>query len=495
MAKRPMIKATPSRILPATRLTAASQVQTISVPYETTCQRYSRRKAVHRRKQIPELPAGRIVGDAQPNAPLAFDDMRTATRATARAAAAKPALQFHLNTQIADLATADTASHVCEPSVAVNGKVIFATGNWFACVSTDGGTSFQYVNPYTAFPDPPGSKFCCDQVVIFSDKFDRFFWLLQYGEDNNGENVQRIAHASTADVVTGHWAFFDISSKSLGLNKCWLDFPDLAVGSKHLYMTTNAFKGQAWSERTAIVRVSIGDLIKGKISADKIVLKDIFNFRVAQNCKDTAYWGTHVTNSKIRVFAWPQQAAAPTSFDVDIPTWSESRPSYQSTTPGGANWLERVDGRIVAASLSNGQLWLGWTAGAGGVNARPHPHVQIAVIDIKHEKLAENINLWDPKNATACPALATDGNGEVGVGYCIGGATQFPTHVVGYATGERVNAITFSGARSPGDRKWGDYLAVRPAFPAKDRLIASGYTLQNGAGVNDATPNVTIFSR
>jgi hypothetical protein len=92
-------------------------------------------------------------------------------------------------------------------------------------------------------------------------------------------------------------------------------------------------------------------------------------------------------------------------------------------------------------------------------------------------------------------ALATDGNDDVGVSYCTGGGKQFPTHVVGFVSGTQINAVTFRGKRAPSDRKWGDYLAVRRAFPSKDRLIATGYTLQEGSGSDDATPNVTIFSR
>lgn len=296
-------------------------------------------------------------------------------------------------------------------------------------------------------------------------------------------------------MAAGRWSFFDISSKSLGLAKTWLDFPDLAVSSKYLLMTTNAFKGEDWAKRTAIVRVPIAPLIKGKVEAEKIVIKDLFNFRVAQNCTDVVYWGTHLTNSRMRVFAWKDGAAAPSSFDVDIPTWSEDSSTYKSQTPDGANWLERVDGRLVAATRSGDQLWFGWTAGAGGVNARPHPYVQLALVDPKKQELVDSINLWEPDTATACPALATDGSGDVGISYCTGGAKLHPTHVVGYVTGNRVNAVTFAGKRSPGDHKWGDYLAVRPAFPSKNRLVATGYTLQSGSGSNDATPSVTIFSR
>ena len=132
---------------------------------------------------------------------------------------AAPQLTFHYNAQISDVGTVDTASHVCEPSVAQNGDIIFATGNWFACLSTDGGENYVYVDPYRSFPDPSNSRFCCDQIVIYSSDADLFFWLLQYSENDKGENVQRIAYASSADIVAGSWNFFDITSKALGFRR------------------------------------------------------------------------------------------------------------------------------------------------------------------------------------------------------------------------------------------------------------------------------------
>jgi hypothetical protein len=447
---------------------------------------------IHRRKKIPPLPFGDVIGDAEPTRPLALAGPGAMAMAAPAAAAAQP-ITVHHKVQLSDVATADTASHVCEPSGAVNANVAFVTGNWFASLSTDGGNTFRYVNPYKAFPDPVGSGFCCDQVVLFGPAYDRFFWLLQYTENNKGENVQRIAYASTQNVAAGQWRFFDVSSASLGLKGCWLDFPDLALGKTRLYMTTNAFKGNSWSG-TAIVRVSLDKLLSGTVVAQKIVTKDVFNFRMAQNCDTTAFWGTHVTNSRMRIYAWKDNSSAPTTFDVNIPTWSRNTP-YQSITPDGRNWLERVDGRVVAATLAGNELWLGWTAGAGGVNARPNPYVQIARINTTTRQLIESINLWDPDHAICCPAFATDSNGEVGVSYSVGGQTRFPAHVVGYLTGNSTHAVTFEGQRSPNDKKWGDYLAVRRCHPAGDRLFATGYTLQNGSGNNDATPNIAIFGR
>lgn len=481
-----------SSTIKASTLRIARSTDPYALIYLNEAKRFNRNKRIHRRKIIPELAFGEVIGDPQPTRPLALDGTGDAQRRRGMAEAL-PQITLHYNAQIGDVGTADTASHVCEPTVAQNGNVIFATGNWFACVSTDGGENYLYVDPYKSFPDPPNSGFCCDQIAIYSGDADMFFWLLQYSEDDKGENVQRIAYASTAEVVAGTWKFFDISSRALGFKGAWLDYPDLAVSNTFLYMTTNAFRGNKWTG-TAIARVSLASIASGAIAAEKVVSKKLFNFRVAQHPKGTVFWASHVTNSRIQIFAWPDSSATATSFTVDVPTFNSDQP-YTSVTPDNKNWLDRVDRRMTGGTQATQRLFFAWTAGPGGVNARPNPYVQIACIDTATQKLVDSINIWDPVDAIACAALSTNGQNEVGVSYSIGGPGRFPSHVVGILSNPPAYKLTFAGQRGPNDRKWGDYLSVRPCHPDNSRFIASGYTLMDAAGNNDATPNITIFGR
>ncbi|HEX7252595.1 MAG TPA: hypothetical protein VF376_06915, partial [Thermoanaerobaculia bacterium] len=54
-----------------------------------------------------------------------------------------------------------------EPSLAVNGDLIFSTGNHYAQLSTDAGKSFSFIDPATAFP-PVKIGFCGDQRTIYA---------------------------------------------------------------------------------------------------------------------------------------------------------------------------------------------------------------------------------------------------------------------------------------------------------------------------------------
>ena len=84
------------------------------------------------------------------------------------ARAAGDEIKLLRNTELTGPATNSTASNVGEPSCAINGDVVVYTGNWYAAVSTDGGATFQYMDPESAFPRPgPNIRFCCDQVVQY----------------------------------------------------------------------------------------------------------------------------------------------------------------------------------------------------------------------------------------------------------------------------------------------------------------------------------------
>ncbi|MDQ5844155.1 MAG: hypothetical protein M3539_02540 [Acidobacteriota bacterium] len=476
------------------------KAQEVKVRYVTKAYKFSaarNKDEIHPRKVLPKPPKGPKVLDTLPTAPLSFEEsvpMAALARARTVPLAPTDTISLVKNVQLNDVATADTASHVCEPSTAINGNVIFYTGNWFAAVSTDGGTTFKFVDPFTTFPKPPGMGFCCDQVVHYAKSIDTFFWLLQYTRDSSGKNIQRIAYATTARVKTGSWRFFDITPASLGLSSgIWLDFPDLATGTNMLYMTSNAFTSAGSWRASAVVRIKLSSFTSGTLSATRSVSTTHPSLRVAQNCGTTAFFVAHNSTSSLRVFKWPEASAAPTSTNVTIASWASG--PYSSITPDGRNWLSRADGRHTGATMAGNELWFAWGSAKGGANARPKPFIQIARINATTMSLIQNINLWDPNTALCYAALGTNSNNEVGASYTIGGGTRFPTHVVAILTGTLRQVPTFTGTRGPADNKWGDYLAVRRNYANERLFCASGYTLQSGAGFSDATPNLTIFGR
>lgn len=502
--KKTTKKRTTTKPKPKLKVTKVEKLKssTVKITYLKVAEKFSAARkldTIHVRKFLPEIKAGTKVNDLMPTVAMALDQDLDITLLRKRGRGPVPmadsdTVTFKKNVQIADIATADTASHVCEPSVAKNGNVIFYTGNWFAAVSLDGGTTFSYVNPFNTFPNPAGMSFCCDQVVHYVKSIDTFIWLLQYSKDGTSKNIQRIAYATTANVRLRNWRFFDITPASIGLGAGrWLDFPDLSTSSNFLYMSTNVFNAASSWTNSMVVRIRLSSFTTNVLSASSFNSTTHGSIRVAQNCATTAYFVAHNSTSAVRVFSWREASASPTFNNVSLASWSSG--PFSSSTPDGRNWLQRADSRHTGVTLRGTELWCAWGAGPGGANNRPRPYIQIARINVTNMTLLENINLWNANEAIFYGALATNLNNEVGISFSMGGGGAHVGHVVGILTGTRRLVRTFTSNRGPADNKWGDYLGIRRDYPSEKLFCASGYSLRSGAGNSDATPNMTVFGR
>ncbi|MDB5321305.1 MAG: hypothetical protein JWN40_2936 [Phycisphaerales bacterium] len=405
------------------------------------------------------------------------------------------------NAELTNPAAQNTASNVGEPTCAANGQVVLYTGNWYAAVSVDGGKTFQFIDPATAFAafDPPGNSFCCDQVAHYIPQIDTFVWLLQYGNATDSDNFQRLAFAKTADVAAGKWRLFDITTAALNVPGAFLDYPDLAVGANFLYMTTNIFQGAGAG--SAVVRIPLEGIESNQNVAEKFVSAELQSFRVAQNCGTTAFFAAHENTSTLRLFRWDESEPEPASTPIPVARWIGGN-GYMSRTPDGRRWLDRADSRITGATLAGNELWFAWGVDAPS-NHRTRPFIQIAKIDATHQTLLEDVNIFDPDSAICYAALSTNVNDEVGISYMIGGKPRFPTHVVGILTNDRKDVVVAASERGPlddqtsGKGEWGDYLTVRRMFPNQRLFAATGYTMKGaGDGSNrDCTPRFVVFGR
>jgi hypothetical protein len=485
------------------KASAGVGLRTVQVRHENIPPKITRPKRIHPRRLLPFVAEGRERG-VHSLSPRAFIALR---------ADVAPDVRVALNTPLTQPAQNRTSSNVNEPSVSAVDDVVFYTGNWYASISTDGGQTFQFIDPTSVQQpdDPQGLTFCCDQVVNYMPTLDTFVWLMQYSSTTGGDNIQRLALATSESIKSGNWRLFDITTQMLGVPGFFLDFPDLAVSSSHLYMTTNCFGPDNVTVGSAVVRIALDSISSGNLRVEKFVSMDLFSFRVAQNCGDIAYFAAHKDTSTLSVFSWPKGDAAPTSRDVGVARWIGTN-GYISRTPDGRRWLDRADPRITGATLAGNELWFAWGVDADS-NHRAKPFAQMARIKADDMSVIEDVNLFDTDSAICYAGLSTNSNGEVGVSYMIGGAV-FPSHVVGFMSGSRDSLVAGRGDRSPvpdshGHFDWGDYLTVRPVFRRKDPndpnspkvptslFAATGYSFlgnQDGADV-DATPRLVVFGR
>ena len=449
-------------------------------------------KSIHPRHLLPLVPEG-----AERDVHSVTRELRFDARGMEPMAAGDE-IKLKINTELTQPSQNSTASNVGEPSCAIAGNTVLYTGNWYAAISSDGGSTFRFMDPGAGFPNPsPQSQFCCDQVAHYNPSLDMFVWLLQYGPSTGG-NIQRLAFAKPADALAGRWKLFDITTQLLGVPNAFLDFPDLSFSDNNLYVTTNIF-GQNNTFGSAVIRISFASIRSGNVSAVPFVSMQLQSFRVAQNCGASAFFAAHANTSVLAVFRWPENQALPTRTDVPVARWIGGN-GYISRTPDGRRWLDRADPRITGSTLAGSELFFAWSVDRDS-NHRPRPFVQIARIAVDTLTVIENINVFDPMSATCYAALATNSNNEVGISYMIGGGPRHPSHVVGFLNGVRKDLIVGIGERSPlsGDGKgeWGDYLTVRRVFPQQKLFAATGFTMKGaGNGSNrDVTPRFVVFGR
>ena len=199
-----------------------------------------------------------------------------------------------------------------EQSVATgpNGSAVLYTTNSADGVSTDGGYTFTYLNPATAFgaASSPAGGFCCDQVVTYVPQVKRFVWILQYWipgapkkKHPTGVNVIRVATATLHDFVTSRgtrWRLYDFAPGDFGLVRARKgqiepDRPHVAFTRNDVYLTVDDFRSDTDFRGTVLWRINVHSLGRGSIGYQYIELpKASHKVRPAQDAsaRDTVQY-------------------------------------------------------------------------------------------------------------------------------------------------------------------------------------------------------------
>lgn len=375
-------------------------------------------------------------------------------------------------------------------SVARNGQVVFASGNWYAALSLDGGNTFTGLDPTTILPVTDGAGnvldggWCCDQVIHYVQEFDLFVWLHQFcGNGANclaGTNRIRIAVATTEEMINSRgtaWTYWDFTSANMGQTNPF-DYPDLSIGTNHLYWSADVV-----NVGLMVVRVPLRELAeRATITADYTDPADganAYGAHLTQNTVNQIFWAGHVNSSTLRVFNLPDNSGSYSWRDININSWSNAQPS--SISPNGStDWLSFNFPRnaVIGAARSGDDVWFAWTAAAGGGFARAN--VQMVRININSFTFQEQVSIWNPDLSFAYPYLATNRKGELGISLAFGGGnTYYGSHGVGI-WGDFV--VWYPELSDTATARWGDYTTARRYSPVGDLWDAAGYTVQKTAG-------------
>jgi hypothetical protein len=348
------------------------------------------------------------------------------------------------------------ASGVAEPSGSINaGGIVFSSANWLAAYSTNGGTSFNQLNPTAIFPaDAVG--YCCDQIVQYAPTIDRFIWLLQ------GNGV-RIAVATPSAVQTSGgtaWTYWNLTPDLFGATS--FDYPDLSIGDKYLYMSWNA---GAKVSGHMVARTSLAGLqAGGTITIEFTNPADgpmAWFAHLVQNTGNEIFWAGHNNTSNMRIFSWAENSGTYFWRDVGIASWTNS--GFDSTTPDNQNWLGEVKAVgtwIAGGTRSGNHVWFGWTAGKDSNFRQAHVNM-VSLNRSNNFNVDQQVQIWNNDYAFGYPAFSTNAcSGEVGLSLEYGGNGHYENHVVGF-WGDFIVYITT--ASDTGSGRFGDYVTLRQA--------------------------------
>ncbi|HSP56453.1 MAG TPA: hypothetical protein VLS25_12800, partial [Dehalococcoidia bacterium] len=284
---------------------------------------------------------------------------------------------FFRNVDLGAGAPTSQTSSTDEPSVANVGNVVFYTGNWFAARSADGGQTFSYVNPFTAFPSV-NNGFCCDQSTIYDSSRNIMIWSLLYIPDNSSGSIRIAVANGGAGVLNSNWCYYTFNPQNLGLpTQRWFDYPHIALGADNLYVTANVFRttNNSWTN-TTILRLPLDTLAAcGSLTYQHFTVSDQFNFTATDGATTTMYWASNTNTSSMRIYNWPESTTTISWDDRTIPAYMAAA-TYLCAGPDGLNACGRSDPRVMGAWDAGGVLGFMWNASQGG--SFPYPYVYVA---------------------------------------------------------------------------------------------------------------------
>jgi hypothetical protein len=246
-------------------------------------------------------------------------------------------------------------------------------------------------------------------------------WYLQYINDDAG-NTGRLVVATGADLKAQRWFYYDFTQSQLGaqFNEKWFDYPDLAVGSNYLYITTNVFgtKPTEQTMRGLILRVPLADLAaKNGFTYNYFSTTDVLSLRPTQGATDPMYFGSLETEASIKVYSWPESAAAPTGRSIAVRRFSDGQ--RISLDPNNVNWLAKINpggqfqGRITGAWVGQNTIGFAWSAAQDSDFA--NPYVRGVVLNQGTLDQPKDLILWNRSFAYAYPSLVANGGGKSGL--------------------------------------------------------------------------------
>jgi hypothetical protein len=417
--------------------------------------------------------------------------------------------------------------------VAAAGKWVFFTGNWFAARTTKGGgtlkSQWQYVSSFTGFPD-----FCCDQVTIYDEARDRYFWLRMGSPSTNPpgtgnyENVFKLSVSPDGFLNAWTYTISPLTIDPSWTNQWW-DYPHIQLGANYMYLAWNMFNQAGNWTQTVMLKIDLDVLAAaGPFSGSYFAVTDWFTFVPVQGAYHSTYFASN----------WPTTAANVQGRDFRIYKWDEDSGTITFVTRqlaatflptdrndavcGGTsgNWCARYDMRVLTGARYSinsdpidsarypGRKVVGWwwNVAQGGGFALPYIDAAAFFEDTLTQVsgFAGRPYIWGADiYCFAYPSISPNKRQDLGGVFHYSEGPDWNPYIAFTIADDYTHAppgwifyeAQFSNAR-PSDNKWGDYNTVREYEPTQKVWAGASHYIQK---VNDCTncgePIYFVFGR
>jgi hypothetical protein len=395
--------------------------------------------------------------------------------------------------------------------------------NGWGAYSLDGGLTFTGIDAESMTTDI-GERLCCDQVIIYVPRIQRFVWVLQTEQNQQGENSILIAVAPKSSIASSKgtaWVRYRLTAAA-NFNRSggfWLDHSRLSYGDNYLYFTC-LLVGPMGVVGSVIARFDLDQLVGmlplNPFDKDRSLRGDfaVVQQRFVAPLRGTGNRGYFAAIgpdwSSIMVFVW-EEGAGKRPWAAQVPTESIPTEDYSSLTPPPAqrDWIGDTTGetikwsvRVMSGVRRRDELWVAWNGArrvpGQSVNEFPHPHIGIAVIDANQMVLQDTRYIWHTDYAYTYPTLDVNARGDVAMTYCSGGGARHVQHGVGFVSDPIDLRKTTNHTSSYGGG--GHYMGIQPVFPDEICFVAAGHIgvirqPNNGPPRKTLEPYFVRFSR
>jgi hypothetical protein len=428
-----------------------------------------------------------------------------------------------------------TADYIAEPQVGRKGERMLVTWNYGAAQSWDGGQTFSYLDPFSAFPWA-GDGFCCDQLVAHIPAHDLWVWVLQYlrSPGPTGENLLRVAVAAGDEAFDApmfdYWDFtaqgFDLPGGQM------LDLPKLGWTDDALVLSINAYQpeepdGDGTFEASIVWRMPIEGLLAGDLSGVRYFTTldytdaygwPLFNPFPLRGSGDTMVLASHVDDSTLGIWTWPDDSddigfrtvtsRLPSGDPLAFPSGSYDCPMRDAADPEASDWCTFNDPRIRGGWRSGDRVGFAWNVPQAPGWEVDYPWVfatelDLATIDACDDGgcVTDHPSVYLVDRAVQYLAVAPDASGDLG-GVALAGGGDYPIQCLGLVrdadaapgAGWSPVLVADSDAESPAARS-GDYLGITPLGADAGAWTATCMTQHAPGGWTETHVHLASFGR